>query len=102
PRRSRRSPCAGAARVADLSQAVIRGPADDRVTFSPMAIIADAVTRFPDSVYVERLRRVRAEAAARGIGALLVTPSIDYEYLLGYRAPALERLTCLILPADGT
>jgi Xaa-Pro aminopeptidase len=67
-----------------------------------MAIITDAVTRFPDAVYVERLRRARAEAAARGIGALLVTPSVDYDYLLGYRAPALERLTCLVLPAEGT
>ena len=67
-----------------------------------MAIITDAVTRFPDAVYAERLRRARAEAAARGIGALLVTPSVDYDYLLGYRAPALERLTCLVLPAEGT
>ncbi|MEO8638613.1 MAG: Xaa-Pro peptidase family protein, partial [Chloroflexota bacterium] len=42
-----------------------------------------------------------AEAASRGIGALLVTPSADYEYLLGYRPPAMERLTCLILPVEG-
>jgi Xaa-Pro aminopeptidase len=67
-----------------------------------MAIITTAVTRFADEVYADRLRRAAAEAASRGIGALLVTPSADYEYLLGYRAPALERLTCLILPADGT
>src|SRR5438094_596621 len=67
-----------------------------------MAVIATAVMRFGDEVYADRLRRVAAEAASRGIGALLVTPSADYEYLLGYRAPALERLTCLILPADGT
>jgi Xaa-Pro aminopeptidase len=53
---------------------------------------------FPISVLRQRLERVIAEAAARGIDALLVTPSADYEYLLGYRAPALERLTCLILP----
>ena len=26
---------------------------------------------------------------------------MDYAYLLGYRAPALERLTCLIVPAEG-
>ena len=59
------------------------------------------MTPFPASVHLERLERATAEAAARGIGALLVTPSADYEYLLGYRAPALERLTCLILPVDG-
>ena len=67
-----------------------------------MGIISTAGTRFSDAVYAARLRRVTAEAAARGIGALLVTPSADYEYLLGYRAPALERLTCLILPVKGT
>jgi Xaa-Pro aminopeptidase len=66
-----------------------------------MAIISTAGTRFADAVYADRLRRTSAEAASRGIGALLVTPSADYEYLLGYRAPALERLTCLILPAEG-
>jgi Xaa-Pro aminopeptidase len=66
-----------------------------------MAIISPAGPRFADAVYAERLRRATAEAATRGIGALLVTPSADYEYLLGYRAPALERLTCLILPVDG-
>ena len=67
-----------------------------------MAIISTAGTRFSDAVYADRLRRAIAEAAARGIGALLVTPSADYEYLLGYRAPVLERLTCLILPVEGT
>jgi Xaa-Pro aminopeptidase len=67
----------------------------------PMAIISTAGARFEDAVYADRLQRATAEAASRGIGALLVTPSADYEYLLGYRAPALERLTCLILPVDG-
>lgn len=67
-----------------------------------MAIITTAGTRFADTVYADRLQRTVAEAASRGIGALLVTPSVDYEYLLGYRAPALERLTCLILPVEGT
>jgi Xaa-Pro aminopeptidase len=60
------------------------------------------MTPFPAAVHRQRLERASAEAASRGIGALLVTPSADYEYLLGYRAPALERLTCLILPVDGT
>ena len=66
-----------------------------------MAIIPTASTRFDDTVYADRLLRATAEAAARGIGALLVTPSADYEYLLGYRPPAMERLTCLILPVEG-
>lgn len=48
-----------------------------------------------------RLSDAAAAAAERGIDALLVTPSPDYAYLLGYRAPAMERLTCLVVPADG-
>jgi Xaa-Pro aminopeptidase len=66
-----------------------------------MPVIPIAGTRFADTVYADRLLRATAEAAARSIGALLVTPSADYEYLLGYRPPAMERLSCLILPADG-
>ena len=66
-----------------------------------MPVISSAGTRFADTVYADRLLRASAEAAARGIAALLVTPSADYEYLLGYRPPAMERLTCFILPAEG-
>jgi Xaa-Pro aminopeptidase len=58
--------------------------------------------RFADVVHLDRLQRAAEEAGGRGIDALLITPSTDYTYLLGYDAPALERLTCLILPASGT
>lgn len=57
--------------------------------------------RFAPSVHRDRLSRVAAAASARSVDALLITPSPDYAYLLGYRAPALERLTCLIVPAEG-
>ena len=50
----------------------------------------------------DRLRRAAAEASGRGVDALLITPSPDYTYLLGYAPPAMERLTCLIVPADGS
>ena len=53
------------------------------------------------SVLTTRLRRAAAAAAERDIDALLITPSPDYAYLLGYRAPAMERLTCLLVPATG-
>jgi len=53
------------------------------------------------SVHRDRLRRAAAEAADRSLDALLITPSTDYLYLLGYRAPAMERLTCLVIPAEG-
>jgi Xaa-Pro aminopeptidase len=57
--------------------------------------------RFADAVHLDRLQRAAMEAETRGIDALLITPSPDYAYLLGYPAPALERLTCLLLPASG-
>lgn len=56
---------------------------------------------FAASTHRKRLARAAAAAAHRGIDALLITPSPDYAYLLGYRAPAMERLTCLVVPADG-
>ena len=57
--------------------------------------------RFAPTIHRERLLRAAAAAAERAVDVLLITPSPDYVYLLGYRAPALERLTCLIIPADG-
>ena len=57
--------------------------------------------RFTVSTLRLRLARAAAAAGERGIDALLITPSPDYAYLLGYRAPAMERLTCLVVPADG-
>jgi Xaa-Pro aminopeptidase len=66
-----------------------------------MTLLPTAVEPFAPAVYRDRLRRAAAEAERRGVAALLVTPSSDYAYLLGYRPPALERLTCLVLPASG-
>jgi Xaa-Pro aminopeptidase len=49
-----------------------------------------------------RLERARAATAAAGLDALLVSPGADLRYLTGYQALPLERLTCLLLPAEGT
>lgn len=49
----------------------------------------------------ERLSHARKAAADEGIDALLVTPGPDLRWLTGYDALPLERLTCLVLPADG-
>ena len=49
----------------------------------------------------ERLARARKEQAERGVDALLLGPSPDLTYLTGYRPPALESLTMLVLPAAG-
>jgi Xaa-Pro aminopeptidase len=62
---------------------------------------APAAGLFAASTHRARLRRAAAAASERGVDALLVTPSPDYAYLLGYSAPALERLTCLVIPVDG-
>ncbi|BCJ50538.1 dipeptidase [Actinoplanes sp. NBRC 14428] len=48
-----------------------------------------------------RQDRARRAAAARGWAGLLVTPGSDLRHLAGYDAMPLERLTCLVLPADG-
>lgn len=50
-----------------------------------------------------RARRERAAtvAAGRGIGALLISAGSDLTYLTGHRIHGSERLTCLVLAADG-
>lgn len=57
--------------------------------------------RFSAATHVDRLERAATAAAERDVEALLITPSPDYAYLLGYRAPALERLTCLVVSAGA-
>jgi Xaa-Pro aminopeptidase len=51
--------------------------------------------------YPARLERARALLAARGVDALLLSVGADLPYFTGYRAMPLERLTMLVLPADG-
>jgi Xaa-Pro aminopeptidase len=48
-----------------------------------------------------RLAAAQRASAAAGLDALLVTPGADLRYLTGYHARLSERLTCLVLPADG-
>ncbi|MFC9843991.1 M24 family metallopeptidase [Streptomyces sp. NPDC060223] len=48
-----------------------------------------------------RLRTAGQAAARAGLDALLISPGADLRYLTGYDALPLERLTCLVLPADG-
>jgi Xaa-Pro aminopeptidase len=45
-----------------------------------------------------RIQRVRTAMATAGLDGLVVTPSADLRYLTGYDAPALERLTALVVP----
>jgi len=50
----------------------------------------------------DRRTRAAAKLRERGFGALLVSPSADLFYLSGYQMFPSERLTCLVLDADGT
>lgn len=70
-------------------------------TLSVMTLLPTASRPFPPEVLRVRLTDAAAEAARRGLDALLVTPSPAFAYLLGYRPPELERLTCLVVPAEG-
>ena len=58
-------------------------------------------THPPASDLADRLARARDAARAHEVDALLVTPGPDLRYLVGYDAIPLERLTCLVVPADG-
>ncbi|RAO07060.1 M24 family metallopeptidase [Micromonospora noduli] len=49
----------------------------------------------------DRLIAAQRATAAAGLDALLLTPGSDLRYLTGYDAHAGERLTCLVLPAEG-
>ena len=49
----------------------------------------------------DRRTRAAAKLRERGFGALLVSPSADLFYLSGYQMFPSERLTCLVLDADG-
>ncbi|MGW6692964.1 M24 family metallopeptidase [Rhodococcus sp. NPDC054953] len=60
-----------------------------------------SAARFPTAVYADRLRRAAALTAAAGLDALLITPGPDLKYLVGSGAASFERLTCLVIPADG-
>ncbi len=53
-----------------------------------------------DELYpARRLADAAAAAAGAGLDALLLTPGPDLRYVIGYDANALERLTCLAVPA---
>ncbi|WP_020573859.1 M24 family metallopeptidase [Actinopolymorpha alba] len=56
----------------------------------------------PATDLIDRLARARAVAASAGVDVLLVSPGPDLRYLTGYDAKPLERLTCLVLPVEGS
>ncbi|WP_410566588.1 M24 family metallopeptidase [Amycolatopsis sp. cmx-4-61] len=60
-------------------------------------------TPAPDAAALRaRLDRARAAAAAASTDALLIAPGSDLRYLLGQAGGSFERLTTLVVPAEGT
>jgi Xaa-Pro dipeptidase len=55
----------------------------------------------PLETLTARLTRTRDATRVASFDALLITPSPDLRYLLGVAGESHERLTCLVLPADG-
>jgi Xaa-Pro aminopeptidase len=53
------------------------------------------------TVYAERLARTRVRMGEVGVDLLLLSVGADLPWLTGYRAMPLERLTMLVVPADG-
>ncbi len=54
------------------------------------------------NVFADRLDRVRSTLTAKGVDAALVSVGPDMPWMIGYGAMPLERLTMLVVPADGT
>ncbi|MFD3702309.1 M24 family metallopeptidase [Nocardia sp. NPDC058658] len=58
--------------------------------------------RFAAKVYGHRLERAVELMRAAHLDALLITPGPDLRYLIGSAAESFERLTCLVISADGS
>lgn len=59
-------------------------------------------SRFSTEVYAQRIRAAAEGAASAGLAGLVISPGYDLRYLVGSRAQTFERLTALVLPADGS
>src|ERR1700753_215720 len=57
---------------------------------------------FTTADYAGRLERTVRAARDAGLSGVLVTPGPDLAYLTGYQPPITERITVLVIPADGT
>ena len=53
------------------------------------------------TAFAARRQRAQRALGERGGAALLLSPGSDLTYLSGYRVFTSERLTCLVLPAEG-
>lgn len=49
----------------------------------------------------DRLARLAGQAATSGADVILISPGPDMLYFLGHAVPSHERLSCLVVPAEG-
>ena len=61
----------------------------------------DLSSMVPLSEYQRRLSSVRSQMHGHGVDTLLLSIGHDMPYLIGYHAMPLERLTMLVVPAEG-
>jgi Xaa-Pro aminopeptidase len=54
-----------------------------------------------DALFAARLDRVRSAMSDQGVDVLMLSVGADLPWLTGYHAMPLERLTMLVVPADG-
>ncbi|MBB4905675.1 M24 family metallopeptidase [Actinophytocola algeriensis] len=64
--------------------------------------MSTTVSAINPSALSKRLDRAAAAAASAGVAALLMAPGSDLRYLLGAGGSSFERLTCLVVPSDGS
>lgn len=64
--------------------------------------MSDSLTPFPSEIYRERLERAQNLAGQAGVDALIIGTGADFAYLTGSWVSSHERLTALVIPAQGT
>ncbi len=69
---------------------------------APVSVAPAVRPRIPAGRFGVRLARAAAGVTEAGLDSLLVGVGPDLEYLTGYQAMPLERLTLLVIPASGS
>lgn len=68
---------------------------------SQASLTSMTISRFSSDVYAHRLAATAAAAKDAGLAGVIITPGYDMRYLIGSRAQTFERLTALVIPAEG-
>ena len=60
-----------------------------------------SILPFAADVYAGRLERARSLTRESGLDAVIIGPGADLVYLVGIEGDTIERMTALVVPADG-